>query len=106
MDFQKSTDINMDIHDFWMSVFNYPYKCGYPHNIQARIFMQGHSAMDIHEQKISMNGNQCFMDISIQLCMILWISIWISLDFYGYPCIDLLWVLDPGMRSAIGTLIS
>ena len=29
MDFQKSTDINMDIHDFWMSVFNYQYKCGY-----------------------------------------------------------------------------
>jgi len=24
MDFQKSTDINMDIHDFWMSVFKYP----------------------------------------------------------------------------------
>jgi len=31
MDFQKSTDINMDIHDFLMSVFNYPYKRGYPH---------------------------------------------------------------------------
>ena len=31
MDFKKSTDINMDIHDFWMSVFNYPYKRGYPH---------------------------------------------------------------------------
>ena len=31
MDFQKSTDINMNIHDFWMSVFNYPYKRGYPH---------------------------------------------------------------------------
>jgi len=22
---------------------------------------------------------------------------WISLDFYGYPCIDLLWILDPGV---------
>ena len=31
-----------------------------------------------------------FMDISLQLSMLLWISIWISLDFYGYPCIDLL----------------
>ena len=31
MDFQKSTDINMDIHDFSMSVFKYPYKRGYPH---------------------------------------------------------------------------
>jgi len=37
-----------------------------------------------------------FMDISLQLSMVLWISIWISLDFYGYPCIDLLWILDPG----------
>jgi len=41
MDFQKSTDINMDIHDFWMSVFNYPYKRGYI-VIQVRISMQGH----------------------------------------------------------------
>jgi len=31
MDFQKFTDINMDIHDFWTSVFNYPCKCGYPY---------------------------------------------------------------------------
>ena len=31
MEFQKSTDINMDIHDFWMLVFSYPYKCEYPH---------------------------------------------------------------------------
>ena len=31
MDFQKSTDINMDIHDFWMLVFTYPYKRGYQH---------------------------------------------------------------------------
>jgi len=34
--------------------------------------------MDIH----------AFMDISLQLPVLLWISIWISLDFYGYPCID------------------
>ena len=34
--------------------------------------------------------------ISLQLSMLLWISIWISLDFYGCPCIDLLWILDPG----------
>jgi len=39
-----------------------------------------------------------FMDISLQLsAVLLWISIWISLDFYGYPCIDLLWILDPGI---------
>jgi len=29
--------------------------------------------------------------------MLLWLSIWIALDFYGYPCIDLLWILDPGL---------
>ena len=39
------------------------------------------------------------MDISIQLSMLLWISIWISLDFYRYQCIDLLWILDPGMAN-------
>ena len=38
--------------------------------------------MDIH----------VFMDISLQLSMLLWIS----MDFYGYPCIGLLWILDPG----------
>ena len=37
-----------------------------------------------------------FVDISLQLSMLLWISIWISLDFYGYPCIDLLWILVSG----------
>jgi len=31
MDFQKSTIIHLDIYDFWMSIFNSPYKCGYPH---------------------------------------------------------------------------
>jgi len=36
------------------------------------------------------------MDISLQLPILLWISIWISLDFYGYPCIDLRWILDLG----------
>jgi len=34
------------------------------------------------------------MDISLQLSVLLWMSIWISLDFYGYPCLDLLWILD------------
>jgi len=31
--------------------------------------------------------------------MLLWMSIWISLDFYGYSCFDLLWILDPGILS-------
>ena len=52
MDLKKSTDINMDIHDFCMSaVFNYPHKCGYPqYDIHAGTSMQGHSAMDIRKQ--------------------------------------------------------
>jgi len=41
--------------------------------------MQGHSAMDIRKQLIS-------MDIHV-----LWISV------FNDPCIDLLWILDPGM---------
>jgi len=49
MDFQKSTDINMNIHDFWMSVFNYPYKRKCPHWYPSTS-MQGHSAMDIRKQ--------------------------------------------------------
>jgi len=40
-----------------------------------------------------------FMDISLQFSMLLWISVWISLDFYGYPCIVLLWILDPGRAA-------
>jgi len=31
--------------------------------------------------------------------------LWISMDFFGYPCIDLLWILDPGAgekRAASG----
>jgi len=45
--------------------------------------------MDIH----------VFMDVRLQLSMLLWISIWISLDFCGYPCTDLLWILDPGLSE-------
>jgi len=37
------------------------------------------------------------MDISLQLSMLLWIS----LDFYGNPCIDLLWVLDSGLIAQL-----
>jgi len=39
------------------------------------------------------------MDISLQLSMLLWISIWKSVDFYGYPCIEMLWILDPGLTA-------
>jgi len=50
-----------------------------------------------------------FMDIRLQLSMLFWISMWISmwifLDFYGYPCIDLLWILDPGMRTEFSFVV-
>jgi len=59
--------------------------------------MQGHSAMDIRKQLISINGYPCFIDMKLQLSVLLWMSIWISLDLYGYPCIDLLWILDSGL---------
>jgi len=61
-------------------------------DIQAVISMQWHSSTDIRKQWIFMNGYPCFMDISLQLSILLWISIWISLDFFGYSCIDLLWI--------------
>ena len=48
--------------------------------------------MDIH----------VFMDISLKLSILLWISIWISLDFYDYPCINFLWILDPGLSVGKG----
>jgi len=48
-----------------------------------------------------MNGYPCFMDISLEYSMLLWISIWISLDFYGHPCIDLLWILDAGILEKL-----
>jgi len=46
MDFQKTTNINMDIHDFWMSV---PKSVDMNIDIQAGISMQGHSAVDIRK---------------------------------------------------------
>jgi len=75
---------------FWMSVLDISVDIHI--DIQAGIFMQGHSTMDIRKQEIFMNGYPRFTDSCLQLCMLLWISIWISLDFYGYPCIDLLWI--------------
>jgi len=65
--------------------------------IQAGITMQGYSAMDICKNNYPWTDIHVFMDISLQLSTISWTSIWISLDFYGYSCIDLLWILDPGL---------
>jgi len=40
-------------------------------DIQVRISMQGYFAMDISKQQISINGYPYFMDISLQLSMLL-----------------------------------
>ena len=49
-------------------------------DIQAGISMQGHSAMDIRKQQISMMEYQCFVDIRLQLSIL-----------YGYP-FGYLWI--------------
>jgi len=50
-------------------------------DIQARISLQVHSAMDIRKQQISMNGYPCFTDISLQLSILLWTSMhWPAMD--------------------------
>jgi len=38
--------------------------------------------------------------ICLQLSMLLLISVWKSIDFYGCPCMDLLRILDPGITSS------
>ena len=76
------------------SVLKYPYKCGYPYlylsrNIHTTIFCNEYSqTINIHKWIsiclwISVFNYQCF-----------YMDIWVSLDFYGYPCIDLLLNLD------------
>jgi len=65
-------------------------------DIQAGIPVQAHSIMNVRGTGISTNEYSSFMDISLQLYMLLLISIWIYIDFYGYPCTDLLWILGPG----------
>jgi len=91
MDFQKSTDINMDIHDLWMSVFNYPYKCVYPHwypSWDIHDILQGISVnnkypwMDIHVLYILVfNYLYAFMDIHLDIPWFLWISMhWLAMD--------------------------
>jgi len=93
MDFQKFKVIHLDINDFWMSVFNSPFKCGCAHwypskDVHARTFYNG-CPWNMNIQRTDIH---VFMDISIQLSMLSLISIWMSIDFYGYgyPCMDLL----------------
>jgi len=61
-------------------------------DIQARISMQGHSAMDIRKQEMSINGYSwfygyqfsiiyAFMDIHLDILGCLWISMhWLAID--------------------------
>jgi len=55
IDFQTSTVIHMDIHDFWILA-----NVNIHIDIQAGICMQGHSTMDVHGTLISTNGYLCF----------------------------------------------
>jgi len=72
--------------------------------ISTLISKQGYQCRDIMKWMFVNNKHpwmviHVFMDISLTLSMLLWISIRISFDFYGYPCIDLLWILDPASVS-------
>jgi len=65
-------------------------------DFQAGISMQGHSTMDIRGIQISMDRYPCFYEYQSLIIYALWIHIWITIDFYGYPSMDLLWILVPG----------
>jgi len=81
MDFQKSTNINMDIHIFWMSFSIIHRSVGIHIGIQAGISMQGPSSIN----KYSLLATHVFIDISLQLSMILWTSMDIrALTCYGF----------------------
>ena len=56
MDFQKFLDINMGIHDFLCQSSIIHTSVDIRIDIQVRISLQGHSAMDIRKQCISING--------------------------------------------------
>ena len=71
---------------------------GYPNrDIQTWISKQGYPCKDILQYIrgawISTNRYYCFIS---NIRMLLLISTWISNDFFGYPSMDLLWILDPG----------
>jgi len=86
--------IHTDIYDIWMSILSHQVR------ISTLISKQGYPCKDIlHwvsvEHEYPRMDTYVFMDISLQFSMLLFISMWISIDFYGYPCMDLLWILDP-----------
>jgi len=78
-------------------------------DIQTMVSMQGHSAaLYVGGTSIS---TIFFLSIfygyqsSPQLSMLLLIPIWMSIDFYGYPCMDLLWILYPEILYFVGVQI-
>jgi len=74
MDFQRSTDINMDIHYFYVSL-----QLSIKVWISTLISKQGYPFKDIL-QWISVNNKYPWMDIYV-----LWISDFNYWCFYGYP---------------------
>jgi len=85
MDFRKSTGFHTDIHDFWIqSSILHTSVDEYHMYINVNITLiskQGYPCKDI----LQMMDIHVFMDISLLLSMLLWISIRIYFDFYGYP---------------------
>jgi len=83
IDFQKPSVIHMDIHDFWLLVFNSPYKWGYPH---------WYSSRDIHERTFY-NGCPWNMNIHELISVFLCISVFNYSCFnwypFGYPLISM-----------------
>jgi len=96
MDFQKSTVITWIAMIFGCQSSILLTSVDIHIDIQTGIYMQGHFTMDVRERWISTNWYPCFLWIRLLLSMLLLITILISIDFYGYPCLDLLWILDPG----------
>jgi len=85
MDFQKSTVIHVDIHDFGCQSSILRTSEDIHIDIQTRIPMQGHSTMDVRQTWISTNGYPClygyqssiihdFIDIHSDIHWFLWIS--------------------------------
>jgi len=91
----------MDIHEFLMSAFSYPYNCVYPHiDIQAGVSMSFYVSLQLSIQVcistlISKQGYPCKDTLQ-------WVSVnneypWIDIHVYGCPssiihdCMNILW---------------
>ena len=93
MDFRKSTVIHLDTHEFWMSLYDFPYyKCEYPQwypskDIHARTFYNGRPwNMNIHERTNVFYEYQSsiihiFINIHLDIHWVIWISMYgLALD--------------------------